>query len=704
MPLFLASFSKVYRLLIVSVAFTAAYPAHAIERFPNGLQREVSRADSATVRQTESDSTNNAVANPSKNALEPPMLTASSEADQIFVDLQQAASRNEAERAAQLASQLAAYPLRSYVEYFALKPQLFDSEGRARLTVPDQAILAFLKKYEGRAIADRMRNDYLLVLGARHAWRDFNTQYKNFVLNDDTQVKCYALQARAAHGQDVTKAARALLVRPRQYGDACVGLIHTLAQQGKLSSEDVWQQIRLAYEARRAKTGKQIAQALGTQAPKEALLDKATLQPAVFLSQPIPVKPASHQLALLAVTEMARQDPAAAAALYTSAAPKLAAQEQVIGWAAIAYQAALKQLPNTLDWYRLAGNFPLSDAAYEWRSRAALLTNNWSTVRWAIESMPATLRQQPTWVYWLGRALKETGEPTLAAQKFAQAASRFGFYGQLANEELGRPTLLPANTAATEAEVEQMRNVAGFSDAQRLYALHLPFEGNREWNWALRGMNDQQLLAAAELARRLSLYDRTINTAERTKQLYNFSLRYLTPFREAIEYGARSNQLDVNWVYGLIRQESRFLADARSNVGATGLMQLMPTTAQFVARKIGISSFSALELTDVNTNIRLGTKYLSMIYEKFNQSAILATASYNAGPRRALQWQTALPGRREGAIFTENIPFEETRNYVKSVLSNAIYYAILLDGSTPSLKERLGYISPPLATVPLNIP
>lgn len=653
----LASCSKVYRLLIVSVATLVTYPVYAVEP--------------------------------------PPILTTEFNADQAFISLQEAASRNDVERAAQLAGQLAAYPLPSYVEYFALKPQLFDEEGHAKLNAPDQAILAYLQKYDGRAIADRMRNDYLLVLGARHAWRDFNAQYKNFVLDDDTQVKCYALQARAAHGQNVAKAARTLLVNPRKYGDGCVDLIRVLTQQGQFSSEDVWQQIRLSYEAGRVKTGKQIAQALGTQAPKEALLDSATQQPDVFLSQSIHMTPAAHQLALLAITQVARQDPTAAAARFTAIAPKLAAQEQMLGWAAIASQGALKQLPNTLEWYRLAGNTPLSDSAHEWRARAALLTNDWNTIRSTIEALPAPLRQQPAWVYWLGRALKETGKTSLATQKFEQVASRFGFYGQLANEELGRPLPLPKNTVPTEAEVAQIRNVAGFSDAQRFYILRLTFEGNREWNWALRGMNDQQLLAAAELARRLSLYDRTINTAERTRQAHNFSLRYLMPFREAIEYGASSNRLDVGWVFGLIRQESRFIADARSHVGATGLMQLMPTTAQHIARKMGINSFSSLDLTDPTINIRLGTSYLSMIYNKYQQSPVLASASYNAGPRRALQWQTALPAQREGAIFVENIPYEETRNYVKNVLSNAVYYNFLLNGRAPSLRSLLGSISPP---------
>ena len=150
--------------------------------------------------------------------------------------------------AAQLAAQIPDYPAPGYVEYFTIKPQLFDSQGHARVDAPDEPVLSFLQRYDGQAIADRLRNDYLMVLGGRHDWRNFEQQYSRFVLNDDTQVKCYALEARAARGEDVADAARALLVDPKWYGDGCVDLIVALGRAQQFSSDDVWQQIRLAYE------------------------------------------------------------------------------------------------------------------------------------------------------------------------------------------------------------------------------------------------------------------------------------------------------------------------------------------------------------------------------------------------------------------------------------------------------------------------
>jgi soluble lytic murein transglycosylase len=391
---------------------------------------------------------------------------------------------------------------------------------------------------------------------------------------------------------------------------------------------------------------------------------------------------------------MAGNDPAMAAATFAAVAPSLTLPERGIGWGTIGYQAALKRLPGALDWYRLSANAPLSNPAYEWRTRAALLGGDWTMVRWSIEQMPAALRSKPTWIYWYGRALKQAGNVAQANQEFQQIAQNFDFYGQLAAEELGQKTTIPPKTTVTDAEIAAVANTPGFELARRFYAMNLRLEGNREWNWPLRGMTDRQLLAVAEYARRIQLYDRTVNTADRTRTEHDFSLRYLAPFRDIVERNAQTTGLDVEWAYGLIRQESRFILNAQSGVGARGLMQLMPATAQMVARKIGLGPLSRDQLNDLNTNILLGTNYLSMIYNQFDGSAVLATAGYNAGPGRPRAWRATLQQPVEGAIFAETIPFTETRDYVKNVLSNTVYYAALFEGRPQSLKARLGYISP----------
>jgi soluble lytic murein transglycosylase len=208
-----------------------------------------------------------------------------------------------------------------------------------------------------------------------------------------------------------------------------------------------------------------------------------------------------------------------------------------------------------------------------------------------------------------------------------------------------------------------------------------------EWRWAMRGRNDMELLAAAEIGRREAFYDMAIYSAERTREDHDYSLRYLTPYRDITQRYARQLDVDDAWVYGLIRQESRFIVVARSGVGASGLMQLMPATAKWVAKKMGLGNFS---VNDIETNVQLGTWYLRYVRDNLSGNEVMATAAYNAGPARARAWQDSRP--LDGTIYAETIPFSETRDYVQKVMANAAYYASTFGHDNISLKTRMGTI------------
>ena len=207
-------------------------------------------------------------------------------------------------------------------------------------------------------------------------------------------------------------------------------------------------------------------------------------------------------------------------------------------------------------------------------------------------------------------------------------------------------------------------------------------------------MNERQHLAAAEFARRSEVLDRMVNTSDRTKIEVDFTQRFPSPYRDIMRTATQRLGLEMAWVYGLIRQESRFIMDARSHVGASGLMQLMPATARHVAKKIGMSDYSHSQVNEIETNILLGTSYLNMVLNDLDGSQTLATAAYNAGPGRPRAWRSTLTRPVEGAIFAESIPFSETRDYVKKVLSNATYYAAMFESKPQSLKDRLGSVTP----------
>jgi soluble lytic murein transglycosylase len=265
----------------------------------------------------------------------------------------------------------------------------------------------------------------------------------------------------------------------------------------------------------------------------------------------------------------------------------------------------------------------------------------------------------------------------------------------------------------TAEEMAQARANPSLPRAVKAIAMGLRSEGVREWNYGTNLVNaqgqsgrmtDREMLAAAHWACEQEIWDRCINTSERTSMSQmDPALRFPMPFQAAVVQRAKEINLDPAFVYGLIRQESRFIMDARSHVGASGLMQVMPATARWTAKKIGMKNFSLDQINQRDTNIAIGTAYLKLVLESMDNSMAMAAAAYNAGPSRPRRWRAPDQGKGpvlEAAIWAENIPFNETRDYVKKVLANTTNYAALISGQPQSLKARLGKVGPRDALAP----
>jgi soluble lytic murein transglycosylase len=391
------------------------------------------------------------------------------------------------------------------------------------------------------------------------------------------------------------------------------------------------------------------------------------------------------------VQRLARTSPSLAAQQWIKLGDQVNEADRGYVWGLIAYQGAQRLDPAALGWYAKAGN--LTDAQLAWKIRTALRVLSWPDVSAAVDAMSPTEAQEPAWRYWKARALKAQGRTAEAQLIFAPLAVEYNFYGQLAAEEIGARVNIPVPLyKPTREEAQSIGRTPGLQRALAFYRVNLRFEGNREWNWTIRGFDDRQLLAASEFARRSEIYDRAINTADRTRETHDFSMRYLAPYRDVMKGYVAQLQLDEAWVYGLIRQESRFIPDVKSSAGAGGLMQLMPATARWVARKIGLKEWHGSKVTQVDTNINLGTWYLKHVLDTLDNHPVLASAAYNAGPGRARAWRA--DGPMEAAIYTESIPFNETRDYVKKVMSNASYYSQQFGHTLVSLKDRIGVIAP----------
>ena len=628
--------------------------------------------------------------------------------DQAFMDALDASRTGNRERLTQLAAKLTAHPLASYVEYWQLLPRLRQDDPGAASDVA-----GFFARHTGTYIADRLRLDWALALAARGDFTGFDREAAKLVWGqDDGQLRCYIALSRYRSTADqqaevYAREARQLLANTRDSaGEGCLALTEALLADARISA---WERVRALVEQNQLPTAKRIGvRALDANGKPvdQKMLAQAIDRPSAWLTaHERRLTQVQRELATVAIARLARDNPQDAAEYAHSLNLLLTPEQRGIVWGRIGHMAALRLMPEANEWYRRGGDHVGmgADAArvtevLEWQVRAALRAGDWPAVKRAIERMPATLRGDPAWVYWYARALDQEGRAAEAQEHYSRIAPQFHFYGKLAAEELGQPLLLPPRaTPPSTEEVQALRLNVGFLRAFKFYELGLRVEGHREWNWQLRGLTDRQLLTAAEFARAHGFLDRMINTSDRTQREFDFTQRFPSPFRDALAQYAAPLGLDENWIYGLIRQESRFIMDARSSAGASGLMQLMPATARYVARKLNVPNYSPARISELEVNLQLGTGYLKMVLDDLDGSALLATAAYNAGPGRPRAWRASLERPVEGAVFAETIPFNETRDYVKKVMSNSVYYAALSESKTQTLKARLGVIAPKTA-------
>jgi len=612
--------------------------------------------------------------------------------DRDFLAAREAFRLGDGVKLDKLAPLLEGYPLAPYVRYWQLKIRIDDAD-------PD-AVRRFLSENKDTLLADRLRSDWLKSLGKKGAWDQFVQEYP-LAQTEDTELACYGLQQRLpAQRAEAMAEAKRLWFTGAETPESCDPLFDAMLDKGALNERDVWARFQLAADAGNFSLAQRINGKLAAQhqiAPKE--LERANRDPERVLSK-IEFKGATvagRELALYAlqraVARTGRGSLDGIMDAWRRARRQLPAGVAQAGNGVLAHAAARRLAPDALAWYRDAGTTAMSENQLAWKVRAALREQAWDDVLAAIGAMSPAQQQDPAWRYWKARALGARGKAAEAQPLLEVLAYEISFYGLLAAEETGI-ALTPKSdpVVPTPAELADIDSLPSVQRMLKFYQLDLRPEALREWIWTIRGFDDRQRLIAAQYALSRGLFDRAINTADTTVVRHDFALRYMAPYKEALTEAAQQTGLDEALVFGLVRQESRFRADVVSNAGAVGLMQLMPPTAKWVAKQLGKTDYRPSQISDVATNAQFGSYYFKYWLDRFESLSPLAVAGYNAGPGRAQAWRAARP--IEGAIYAETIPFNETRDYVKKVLANAVLYARQFGLAGPTLKQRLAVIPP----------
>ena len=620
-------------------------------------------------------------------------LPSRAQSDADFLAAKSAFERGDLRRLDALVPAVSGHLLERYVQYWQIKSRIDDAT--------PEAVASFVARFPEGPLTERLRIEWLKALGKRGDWNRFALDYPP-PSGEDTELACYGIQYRHQRdGADALAQAKPLWFTGQSTPDACEPLFAALIARGELSIGDRRDRFRLATAAGNLRLAHLIADELpGSDritARELSAIERDPLR-AVAKGQFAWKTHAGRELALYALERAARKDAGSAREGWLKWRGHLPAADRGYGNLRIAYLAARQLNPAANAWYGETAGAALGSEQQLWRIRAALRASAWADVQKAIDALPAVDRQEPAWRYWRARALAAQNANEEAQRIYEGLAGDVNFYGLLAAEALGRgPAQLAALTnepaafdaAAADAfgkRLEVMRAV-------KLAQLDLRPESLREWSYAIRGLDDDGLLLAANHARRVGLYDRAINTAERMSVRRDLALRYLTPYRSEFANAAREHGIDEELLYGIARQESRFVPDIVSSAGAIGLMQLMPGTARWVAKQLTLTDYSPSRIANVDLNTQFGAFYFKYWQDRLGRLPALAAAAYNAGPSRAQAWRPPA-GSLEGAIWVETIPFNETRDYVKRVLVNTTIYTRALDRPYVALTDRLGVVTP----------
>lgn len=590
--------------------------------------------------------------------------------------------------------QLDDYPLAPYLKY-----QLFRNQIAYQQADPDQ-LFAFLQRHQNTAFYPRLRDEWLTQLGRQENWATYLAVAGSEPLNQ-TSLECYRLQAEGKQqGKSLSwLETSADFWRTQQpLPAACEAFSQSLKELGFLTQEDVWQAAIQLMRAGQTQQAWQLREALSSQQRQQ--LDhwrRGRLNPERFLQARLESGfeqkehyPELNQEILQDIIKIyARSHPSQALkAIHKLTDQKLLSASKAYPlYEHLALRAAWRNAPEALTLFAKLPSQELSTEGKEWLARTQLRLANWPELITAIQQLPQELRQTNQWRYWLAQAYQATGQPSEAQALLEPLAQQRNYYGFLAARELGQPPAMNAQPASLQiAPMQALYKMPGIQRAGELFMLGLSEEARREWHHTLSGASPATWQQAAWLAQQWGWYDRSINAIHNAGQQDALELRFPLAYLEQLQPLAAAWDLDPALLLALIRKESLFNTQARSRVGALGLMQVMPATGQEVSRQLQTPLGSEGYLLKPEYNLPIGVSYLAELMQRFQNDPIIAAAAYNAGPSRAAQWQQRL-GTQTSPHWVEQITFAETRDYVKSVLAFREVYAWRLQQHQLQLSE-----------------
>ena len=607
----------------------------------------------------------------------------------IFTETLDLQDQQQWEKANKQISNLANYPLTYLTQYNYMNANIAE--------VSDKEVLDFLEANKNKAVSNNLQRTYLFHLAKEKRWADFLKTRSN--IPNHPSLQCYYLQASISQGagKTVWPEAQKIWLSKTGLPTACGSVYQYYEDNNILTQADIWQRFQLAYNkdkptlmrslARKLKDKKQQALAKNILAlhKNPSQLSKSRL----FNSR----EADSFPFAVHSLKRLAKRDIGKAMQIFSKLDKKVKFTKDEQKEIKIQFATTIIQNNKTwlFGWLDKELQFLDNVSLIEQRIRYAIKLEDWKNIEHWIKKLPEEERDSTSWSYWQARVLEHKGDSINATKLYKKVATQRSYHGFMAAEKLGLN--FPFNAETIEEKHGSLKSLdTELTLIKELIFHQLNQQAKRQW---LQLLNR----TTPELQQQLGLYafskgwaHLSVLASIHSKSWDALNIRFPNAHPELFIKEAKKYDLEETYIYAITRRESSFDEHAKSPVGASGYMQLMPRTAKETARKINLKEYKKVEqLNQGKFNVRLGTAYFNGLLKYYKGNRLLATAAYNAGPNRVDKWFSSSKKKGKKGIkmdsWVESIPYHETRAYVKSILVYNVIYQHMLNKPLKFLKK-----------------
>lgn len=585
--------------------------------------------------------------------------------------------------------------LKALLQDHPLYPQLLYQDTLQNFDrTPDLAIRQYIERYQHLALSRSLRDHWVNYLGEQERW---DLLIKHPQDNPNLLEQCYFMRAQLEYQPININSMQQFWLQQLKLPRACQPIEDQLISLGELPGWLIWQKIDRAMQRDQLSAAQSLMPYLSPSDQRalkhwidyyrhpQKLIHKLPYQASAFINR---------KIFLQTLERLANRQPEAAFQLLSlhQKRYRIHPDEQHQIQRTISLRYAYRNAPEAKSHLNSLHQYSGDSDTLRWQAQIALRQSDWAHLLSTIGLMPEHEQTQPKWRYWTARALDKQQAPEAAKRIYQSLAQQRHYYGFLAADQLEQAYQLHHTQPASDLSIEQLhKKYPALALIHELLSIDWTVNAHREWQHLIRQADVQDIQAIAQVASEWQEHNFAIRALAQAKQWDQLELRFPTPFNGPVMQNASKNNIDAAWIYSIIRRESAYQTHARSSAGAVGLMQLMPGTAQYVGKKLGYTRQQYRNLLDAQSNIELGSAYLAYLLERYNGHLVMATAAYNAGPKRVDHW---IKGHHnlEADQWVDSIPFSETRKYVKAIMEYKVVFETLLDQPP----QKLQTLMPPI--------